>query len=75
MTTKEFKELIDGCIFDVQEGDCYLGMVKVDGQVSVSFEGKPETLKAVLFSLMNKYEDLAEVVCDAAFVYNEQEDL
>lgn len=57
------------------EGDCYLGMVKVDGKVSVSFEGKPETLKAVLFSLMNKYDDLAEVVCDAAFVYNEQEDL
>lgn len=75
MTKKEFKELIDGCIFDVPEGDWYLGMAKVDGKVSVSFEGKPETLKAVLFSLMNKYDDLAEVVCDAAFVYNEQEDL
>lgn len=75
MTTKEFKELIDGCIFDVPEGDCYIAIAKVDGEVSVSFEGKPETLKAVLFRLMNKYKDLAEVVTDAAFVYNEQEEL
>lgn len=72
MTTKEFKELIDGCIFDVPDGDCYLGMAKVGHEVSVSFEGKPETLKACLFGLMNKYEDLAEVVCDVAYVYNEQ---
>ena len=75
MTTKELKELIDGCIFDVPKNDCYIAMAKVGGEVSVSFEGKPETLKAALFSLMNKYKDLAEVVCDAAFVYNEQEDL
>ena len=75
MTTKELKEMIDGCIFDVPEGDCYMSMVKVGDEVSVSFEGKPETLKAVLFRLMNKYKDLAEVVTDAAFVYNEQEEL
>lgn len=75
MTTKELKELIDGCVFDVPEGDCYIAIAKVDGEVSVSFEGKAETLKAVLFGLMNKYKDLADVVSDAAFVYNEQEEL
>ena len=38
MTTKELKELIDGCVFDVPEGDCYIAIAKVDGEVSVSFE-------------------------------------
>lgn len=66
MTTKELKELIDGCIFDVPEGDCYLAMAKVGNEVSISFEGDKEMMVITLVALMEKYKDLAGIVCDAA---------
>jgi hypothetical protein len=74
MNTEELKEMIDGCIFDVPQGDCYLTMVKVGGEVSVSFEGDKDTIKACLLKLMKKYKDLAEVVVDAADAYIEEEE-
>lgn len=74
MNTEELKELIDGCIFDVPQGDCYLMMVKVCGEVSVSFEGDKDTVKACMLKLMKKYKDLAEVVVDAADAYIEEEE-
>lgn len=72
MNTKELKELIDGCIFDVPKDDCYLAMVKVGNEISISFEGDKDVMTACLLRLMKKYKDIAEVVIDAADAYDEE---
>lgn len=69
MNTAEFKELIDGTIFDVPQGDAYLAMAKVGGEASISFEGDAHTIAMAFVKLMKKYKDLATVVCIAAVAY------
>ena len=73
MNTSELKEMIDGSIFDVPQGDCYLAMVKVGNEASISFEGESDLLKVTLLGLMKKYKDLAEIILDAAEAYEMEE--
>ena len=74
MNTEELKELIDGCIFDVPEGDCYLAMAKVGNEVSISFEGDKDVLKVCMLRLMKKYKVMAEVVTEVADDYDMEEE-
>lgn len=74
MNTEELKELIDGCIFDVPAGDCYLAMAKVGNEVSISFEGEKDVLKACMLRLMKKYKVMAEVVTEVADDYDMEEE-
>ena len=69
MKNKELKELIDGCIIDVPEGDCFLAMAKSGAEVSVAFEGHLDMLTASMVKLMKKYKDLATIICCAADSY------
>lgn len=73
MNTNDLKEMIDGTIIDVPKGDCYLLLTKVGNEVHVSYEGEKDMIKASLFSLIHEYNDLAEVVLDAAEAYETEE--
>lgn len=70
MTTKEFKELIDGCSFDVKDDECYIGIAKVGIEASLSIEGKPELLEKTLVKLMHKFPDFGDLICNAAEAYD-----
>lgn len=73
MKVSELKEIIDGVIMDVPQGDCYLAMAKVGNEVSVSFEGQGNMLATSFLNLMKKYKDLADVVMAAAEAYEKEE--
>lgn len=73
MKVSELKEIIDGVIIEVPKGDCYLAMAKSGQEVSIGFEGSVEMLATCLFNLMNKYDNLAEVVLAAAEAYEKEE--
>jgi hypothetical protein len=75
MTTKEFKGLLDKEDIETKDDSCYFAFAMDNLSVSVSFAGKSNDLKAALVSLMEKYKDVAEVVCDAAFYFNEKEEI
>ena len=70
MKTKELQELIDGCTFDVEPNDCYIAIAKVGTDASISFEGNSDMLEKTLVSLMRKFPDFGDIVCNAAEAYN-----
>ena len=69
MNTAELKEMIDGTIIEVPQGDAYLAMAKVGNEASISFEGDVHTIATSFVKLMKKYKELASVVCIAADAY------
>ena len=69
MNIEELKEMIDGTIIEVPQGDAYLAMVKVGNEASISFEGDVHTIATAFVKLMKKYKDLASVICIAADAY------
>lgn len=73
MNVIELKEIIDGAIIDVPEGDCYIAIAKCGKDVSISYEGTKDMMTECLLRLMKKYKDLSEVVIDAADEYMEEE--
>lgn len=75
MTAKEFKEFLDKTNFEIKDNSCYFAFAMDDLKVSVSYAGMAYDLKAALVSLMEKYKDVEEIVCDAACCYNEKDEI